>query len=130
VISLSRQKGEVADGDNEGDPYDHGGNYWMSSAYLIRWNGPVDESQDAYGDSSTPPGLTAAKHVQEIRYLPGGASVTDTSDIKYALTTYGAVATSIRWQSSASPHGVVGSSARGGRRDSRGGVAVDASDRI
>ena len=84
--------------DNGGDPYDYGGNYWKSSAYLIRWGGPVDENQDAYGDSSTPPGLSAVKHVQQIRYIPGGASASDTSNIKYALTTYGAVATNISWQ--------------------------------
>jgi C1A family cysteine protease len=84
--------------DTGGDPYNHGGNLWMSSAYLVRWSGPVDESQDAYGDSVTPPGLTAVKHVQEIRYIPGGSSATDNGNIKYALTTWGAVATSIFWQ--------------------------------
>ena len=83
--------------DNGGDPYEHGGNYYMSAAYLIRWSGPVDESEDVYGDSSTPPGLTAKKHVQEVLYIPGGTSPTDTANIKYALTTYGAVATSICW---------------------------------
>ena len=44
----------------------------MSTAYLIRWSGPVDESEDAYGDSYTPSGLTAKKHVQEVLYVPGG----------------------------------------------------------
>lgn len=83
-----------------GDPYNCGGNYWKSSAYLIRWGGPVDESQDAYGDGNTPPGLSAAKHVQEIHYVPGGTRGTDTSNIKYALTTWGAVATSITWDNS------------------------------
>ena len=77
--------------------YDHGGNYYMSTAYLIRWSGPVDESEDAYGDSYTPSGLTAKKHVQEVLYIPGGGYATDTANIKYALTTYGAVATSIHW---------------------------------
>jgi C1A family cysteine protease len=78
--------------------YDHGGNYYMSTAYLIRWSGPVDESDDAYGDSITPSGLTAKKHVQEVLYIPGGEYATDTANIKYALTTFGAVATSIRWE--------------------------------
>ncbi len=79
--------------------YDHGGNFSMSTAYLIRWGGPVDESEDAYGDSSTPPGLAATKHVQEVLYVPGGTTATDTANIKQALTTYGAVATSIDWES-------------------------------
>ena len=83
------------------DPYNHGGNYWKSSAYLIRWGEPVDESQDAYGDWLTPAGLSATKHVQEIRYVPGGSGGTDTGNIKYALTTWGAVATSVSWQDDA-----------------------------
>ena len=86
-------------GSTPAQKYDHGGNYSMSTAYLIRWGGPVDESEDAYGDSFTPPGLAADKHVQEVLYVPGGATATDTANVKYALTTYGAVATSIDWES-------------------------------
>ena len=84
-----------------GDPYNYGGNYTMSTAYLIRWGGPVNEGDDAYGDALTPSGLAAAKHVQEVLYIPGGTSASDTVNIKFALTTIGAVATSISWQSSA-----------------------------
>lgn len=80
-----------------GDPYDHGGNYYMATATLIRWSGPVDESDDAYGDSYTPSGLSPRKHVQEVLYVPGGTSGSDTASIKQALTTYGAVATSMYW---------------------------------
>ena len=98
---LSEDNIALNDGfDNGGDPYDRGGNYNMSAAYLIRWSGPVDESADAYGDSFTPPGLTATKHVQEVLYIPGGTSASDTANIKYALTTYGAVATTIHWDDS------------------------------
>lgn len=86
-------------GSTPAQKYNHGGNYSMSTAYLIRWGGPVDESEDAYGDSSTPPGLAANKHVQEVLYVPGGTAASDTANIKYALTTYGAVATSIDWES-------------------------------
>jgi C1A family cysteine protease len=78
-----------------GDPYDHGGNYYMATATLIRWTGPVDETDDAYGDSYTPPGLSPRKHLQEVLYVPGGTSGADTASIKGALTTYGAVATSM-----------------------------------
>jgi C1A family cysteine protease len=79
-------------GSTPADKYEYGGNYYMSTAYLIRWSGPVDESEDLYGDSYTPSGLTAKKHVQEVLYVPG-----DAANIKYALTTWGAVATSIHW---------------------------------
>jgi C1A family cysteine protease len=95
-------------GSTPAQKYDHGGNYSMSTAYLIRWDGPVDESEDAYGDSTTPPGLAANEHVQEVLYVPGGTSATDTANIKYALTTYGAVATSIDWQSAYYSTGTAG----------------------
>jgi C1A family cysteine protease len=81
-------------GSTPSEKYDHGGNFYMSTAYLIRWGGPVDESEDPYGDSYSPSGLTPKKHVQEVLYVPGG----DPANIKYALTTWGAVATSIEWE--------------------------------
>jgi C1A family cysteine protease len=84
--------------DANNDPYDYGGTYYKATAYLVRWSGPVDESDDAYGDSYTPPGLSAKKHVQEVLYVAGGASGSDTARIKAALTTYGAVATAMRWE--------------------------------
>jgi C1A family cysteine protease len=88
--------------DNGADPYDWGGNLWMSTAYLVRWGGPVLESQDAYGDRTTPPGLTPHKHVQSIAWLPPRASSTDNDALKYALTTYGAVDASMSFQGSSS----------------------------
>jgi C1A family cysteine protease len=84
-------------GSTAAEKYDHGGNSYMATAYLIRWSGPVDESEDAYGDSYTPFGLSEKKHVQEVLYIPGGADAMGRANIKYALTTYGAVATSIHW---------------------------------
>ena len=83
--------------DTGGDPYDYGGTYPMATAYLVRWSGPVDEADDAYGDGVTPPGLVAAKHVQEVLYVPGGAAAGDTGSLKSALMDYGAVATSMYW---------------------------------
>ena len=68
--------------DTDGRPYDHGGNFNMSAAYLIRWGGPIDESDDPYGDWVTPPGLTATTHVQEVLYIPGGTKASDTANIK------------------------------------------------
>jgi C1A family cysteine protease len=86
--------------DSEDDPYDSGGSTSMSTAYLVRWGGPVDESEDAYGDAYTPPGLSANKHVQDVLYIPGGSSGADTAAIKSALMTYGAVRTGVHWESS------------------------------
>lgn len=47
-----------------------GGDYIMSMSYLLSWRGPVLEEEDPYGDGSSPEGLKAALHVQEIRILP------------------------------------------------------------
>jgi C1A family cysteine protease len=77
--------------------YDHGGNSSKATAYLVRWSGPVTEAQDAYGDGYTPPGLSPVKHTQEVLYVPGSAGGAGTDAIKGALTTYGAVATSLYW---------------------------------
>ncbi len=109
--------------DTDGGPYDHGGSFNMAAAYLIRWSGPVDESADAYGDGITPPGLTAATHVQEVLYIPGGKEASDTANIKYALTTCGAVATTIYWDD-AYYNAVAGGYYYGGRSDANHAVTI------
>ena len=38
---------------------DEGGEYTMSMAYLLSWEGPVWESEDPYGDGFSPDGLKA-----------------------------------------------------------------------
>ena len=77
------------------DPYDGGGNSLMASADLARWAGPVASSEDAYGDSSTPSGLTAEKHVQDVLYLPSRSGPRDNDAIKQSLMGYGAVYTTL-----------------------------------
>ena len=47
-----------------------GGEYTMSMAYLLAWQGPVLERDDPYGDSWSPSGLSPVRHVQEIQVLP------------------------------------------------------------
>ena len=75
------------------DPYDGGGNSLMASADLARWAGPVASSEDAYGDSFTPPGLTTEKHVQDVLYLPARGGPLDNEAIKRSVRSYGAVYT-------------------------------------
>jgi C1A family cysteine protease len=77
------------------DPYEGGGNSLMASADLARWAGPVSTTEDAYGDSSTPPGLTAEKHVQDVLYLPSRSGPLDNDVIKQSLMSYGAVYTTL-----------------------------------
>ena len=78
--------------------YNYGGNLQMSTAYLARWGGPVLESEDAYGDGTTPAGLSARKHVQDISWYSPRTSEADNDRIKYALTTCGGVYVSMSWQ--------------------------------
>ncbi len=62
----------------------NGGNGNMSTSYLARWSGPVNQ-----GDAS----FVVQKHVQDVLYIPDRASALDNDNIKLALSTYGAVYT-------------------------------------
>lgn len=68
-----------------------GGDYAISSAYLLAWQGPVAEAEDPYGDGVSPDGLLPVCHVQEILILPEK----DYDAIKHAVMTYGGVQSSI-----------------------------------
>ncbi|AKB85208.1 lectin like domain-containing protein [Methanococcoides methylutens] len=70
-----------------------GGNAEMSTAYLARWSGPIDESDDPYSSDygESPSGLSEQKHVQEVLWL------TSMDDIKDAVMNNGAVQTSFYW---------------------------------
>ncbi|HII92662.1 MAG TPA: PKD domain-containing protein [Methanosarcina sp.] len=78
---------------------DDGGNAFISTAYLSRWSGPVNDSEDPYNDSSTysPTGLSVQKHVQETLFLPKKSEFLDNEVIKNAIMEYGAVYTTMYW---------------------------------
>ena len=66
-----------------------GGNYFMSQAYLSRWDGPVSESDDPYHDRDDrpSPGGPPQYYVREMLEFD-----TD-SELKTGLMTYGAIGT-------------------------------------
>lgn len=68
-----------------------GGEYTMSMAYLLAWQGPVPEAKDPYGDGFSPSGLSPVKHVQTIQILPER----DDEAIKKAVFFYGGVQSSL-----------------------------------
>ncbi len=70
---------------------DEGGEYTMSMAYLLGWQGPVLEAQDPYGDGYSPDGLKPCLHVQEIQLLPPK----DYEAIKRAVYLEGGVQSSL-----------------------------------
>ena len=79
-----------------------GGQRWESTAYLTRWSGPVTEAEDPYSDTSTTSStFSPAKHVQNVYYIPARSGPTDNDNIKYALTTWGAVDASMNWTDTA-----------------------------
>lgn len=78
-----------------------GGNHFMSTAYLTRWDGPVSESSDPYnaGSCTSPTGLPVQKHVQQVLFPRHRSSSTDNDFIKQAVMTYGAFYTTMYWDS-------------------------------
>ncbi|MDD3248166.1 MAG: lectin like domain-containing protein [Methanosarcina sp.] len=78
-----------------------GGNAFMSMAYLARWSGPVNESADPFSETSTysPTGLSVQKHVQEMIFIPGKTGPLDNEGIKEALMNYGAMYSTMCWNS-------------------------------
>jgi C1A family cysteine protease len=79
-----------------------GGNELMSTAYLARWSGPVNESDDPYSPDSvvSPQNLPIQKHVQYVLFLPDRQGSLDNEEIKSAVQTYGAVFTTLYYDPS------------------------------
>ncbi len=70
-----------------------GGNQFMSTAYLTRWDGPVLEEEDPYkpfaeGHCIKYPPL---KHLQNVIFIPERKDAMDNQNLKEAMNRYGAV---------------------------------------
>jgi len=74
-----------------------GGNRLQATAYLTRWSGPVEESDDPYSDSSevSPENLSVKKHVQNVLFLPDRNGSLDNEAIKWAVQNSGATYTTM-----------------------------------
>lgn len=68
-----------------------GGNANISSAYLLRWGGPVLESLDPYPNFGGSIERTPARHVQNVRWVLPRTSYLDNDAIKTAIIAYGAL---------------------------------------
>lgn len=74
-----------------------GANFAVSSAYLLRWNGPVLEAEDPYVDvqtglvrlNFTSPTLPAWGHLQRTCIIPVRKSATDNDTLKRAIVEFG-----------------------------------------
>ena len=80
-----------------GTDWPEGGNYQMALAYFLRWDGPVDESDDYFSYYSTIPNydVEAIKHVQDAMFVPIRLGYLDNDQIKSAIMKYGAVYASV-----------------------------------
>jgi C1A family cysteine protease len=77
-----------------------GGNAWMSTAYMARWDGPLRESDVPYPYSFPgQPGYSPSRHIQQVVFLPERTTYTDNDTIKYHVTQYGAVMFSFKFSS-------------------------------
>ena len=82
--------------------FNDGGNAYMSMAYLTRWSGPVNETDDPYGyPGNSPAGLPVRKHVQQVQMIPGKLTPTDNDEIKQAIMNSGGVMVSFYWDETA-----------------------------
>jgi len=86
--------------------YDSGGNSYMAAAYLLRWDGPVNEADDPYAPYAAVPTTSPADaavgiHVHEVLDLPSRTSASDNEDLKWAVMTYGAVYATMYWTGTA-----------------------------
>jgi len=80
--------------------HNKGGNATISTAYLVRWGGPVSEADDPYDPDSgvSPEGpLPLRKLVPEVIYLPNRSVGENPNWLKQAIVEGGAVYTSMYW---------------------------------
>ncbi len=70
---------------------DSGGDAVRSTAYLTRWSGPINNSDDLWNPMSvvSPLGLPIQKHVQNVTFLPTRNDSMDNLYLKKAIMIYG-----------------------------------------
>lgn len=94
-FSENNLKNVLSNASPAGFDYNEGGDETMSTAYLARWSGPVNESDDPFNASSVYSpyelGLPVQKHVQDVIFLPDMEGPQDYNLIKSAIQNYGAV---------------------------------------
>jgi len=73
----------------------------MSTAYLARWDGPINETDDPYHayEEACIPGLEVKKYLETVLMVPDRESSTDNDNIKQVVMGYGAMYTGIYYDS-------------------------------
>lgn len=79
-------------------PVEDAGNSFMTTAYLARWSGPLNESDFPYGGGGNLARYyIPAKHVQQVTYLPLREGPLDNDTIKYFIMNVGPVDFAYNW---------------------------------
>ncbi|ADE35648.1 lectin like domain-containing protein [Methanohalophilus mahii] len=105
-FSENHMKNILSNESPTGFDFEQGGSLDMATAYLARWSGPVNETDDPYSDNSsyndyTNPDKPVTRHVQEVIYLPPRNNVSANDHLKEAVREYGALYTSFKVNRSA-----------------------------
>lgn len=80
-----------------------GGNHFISTAYLARWSGPLNEVDVPYPYALVPqsaPGVAVQKHIQNVWFIPNRSAPGPdyNTTVKTAIQTYGAVHVSFQYE--------------------------------
>jgi C1A family cysteine protease len=81
-----------------GGAYTWGGWDFMAVAYLTRWAGPVNETDDPYYTPAPPKTSIARKHVQGVVMLPGRSGFLNNDFIKQMVMQNGALSVGMFWK--------------------------------
>jgi C1A family cysteine protease len=75
------------------------GNSFMTTAYFLRWSGPVLETEVTYGSVLfVSRYIVPAKHVQQVVFLPQREGPLDNNTVKYFIMNYGPVDFAYNWE--------------------------------
>ena len=82
------------------NPRTQGGFSIETTAFLTRWDGPVNNSDDPWNPSvyTSPTTLPRQKHIQNVLWLPMRKNSTDNQAIKQAIYNYGGVDCSMNYE--------------------------------
>ena len=96
-LSENNMKNMMGPDSENGTEWGDGGNYYMALAYLLRGDGPVNESDDPFSSATESPitGLEKVLDVTDVLLMPLRRGYLDNNQIKLAILKYGAVYTSL-----------------------------------
>lgn len=92
-FSENNMKNCMGDGSENSTDWDDGGAYVVALAYLLRWSGAINETDDPFNARSkvSPTNLTRVKYLTDALYIPLRLGALDNDQIKTAILKYGAI---------------------------------------